>query len=132
VVGGYADISKVDDRKVRVAHQGCQVATREVEDVIEDIIGRGHLAVAVVPGEIHEVQRVERSLEVASREGRPQTSSTFSPSLVTSDGHVVILSDERDRSRQMSVSSGWPEVSPLAPRALGEDQPCPDLADVQV
>lgn len=108
LVGCDAEIASVLDCETTRTDETIEAAVAHHENVVDDFVRRCDLAVAVVPGELKELQEVQcrRRQSIAERSGDPRLS--LSSAFGTADGHrAYSAAIERRPSTSQIGSTGW-------------------------
>lgn len=86
------EIAPVGDSETRRTDQPVDGAIAEQKQVLDNVIGRRHLSVAVVPGKLNELQKVERDRCVPFSKQGNHARFALCPSLRSTYRHLLILS----------------------------------------
>ena len=87
----HPGVSPVGDREVRSRDESAQLPLAQQEDVIDDVVGRRDLPVAVVPCELDELQEIEGGICHGLAECADDTSPPACSSLRPTDCHQPSL-----------------------------------------
>jgi hypothetical protein len=59
IIGGYAQVSPVGHSESAGSDQTVECSLAQYEDVVDDLIRWADVSVAVVPGELYELEKIE-------------------------------------------------------------------------